>query len=183
MSLSAYDQVLYEDHGTKCWDETLGLFEKTAANKSFKDTDFIVFLNKSDIFDEKIKYIPFTEYKSDFKDNANNGEHVKEWLRNQFIQRFYNPSQKAQQYNNNRKGGNGYHHYGNYHNNNNTINEEEEQKYNDNGQQMNGNNNNNDKRGLHFHVTCATDTSQIETVVRYVQIELIRKLMSRAALL
>eukprot|EP01083_Nonionella_stella_P288033 980374_1 len=55
MSLSAYDQVLYEDHNTRCWDETLNLFENTAKNKSFKTTDFIVFLNKNDIFEEKKK--------------------------------------------------------------------------------------------------------------------------------
>eukprot|EP01084_Bolivina_argentea_P042776 78855_1 len=35
MSLSAFDQVLFEDHNTRCWDETLNLFKKTAKNKIF----------------------------------------------------------------------------------------------------------------------------------------------------
>ena len=180
MSLSAYDQVLYEDHNTRCWDETLNLFEKTAANKSFKETDFIVFMNKSDIFDEKIKLIPFNTYKEDYpQDQINDGESVKTWIQNEFSNRFHNPSSHAQKYNQNRK-----HQYSRnngriVHKNGN--NEEEKEDAN------NNNNNNNDKngtkRGLHFHITCATDTNQIETVVRCVQIELIRKLMSRAALL
>merc|ERR1719216_475647 len=63
MSLSAYDQVLYEDHTTRCYDETLNLFKKTAANKAFETTDFIVFLNKNDLFQDKLGRIPFTVYK------------------------------------------------------------------------------------------------------------------------
>ena len=179
MSLSAYDQVLYEDHNTRCWDETLNLFEKTAANKSFKETDFIVFMNKSDIFDEKIKIIPFNTYKEDYpKDQINNGESVKKWIQNEFSNRFYHPSSHAKKYNANRGGiysnkNNGHIVYKNGSNNN-----EEEKE--DIGALQNGKET---KRGLHFHITCATDTNQIETVVRCVQIELIRKLMARAALL
>jgi len=181
MSLSAYDQVLYEDHNTRCWDETLNLFEKTAANKSFKETDFIIFMNKSDIFDEKIKVIPFDTYKPDYpKDQINDGESVKSWLQQEFQTRFFNPSNRARQYNSNRYGrNNGHNGHIVYKNNNN----EEEKEDIGNGHGQNGGHDNKTKRGIHFHITCATDTNQIETVVRCVQIELIRKLMSRAALL
>mmetsp|Transcript_34855 Transcript_34855/g.30686 ORF Transcript_34855/g.30686 Transcript_34855/m.30686 type:complete len:497 (-) Transcript_34855:155-1645(-) len=181
MSLSAYDQVLYEDHNTRCWDETLNLFEKTAANKSFKETDFIIFMNKSDIFDEKIKVIPFDTYKPDYpKDQINDGESVKNWLQQEFQTRFFNPSNRARQYNSNRYGrNNGHNGHIVYKNNNN----EEEKEDIGNGHAQNGGHDNKTKRGIHFHITCATDTNQIETVVRCVQIELIRKLMSRAALL
>jgi GTPase SAR1 family protein len=149
MSLSAYDQVLYEDHQTRCWDETLTLFEQTASNKAFGGTDFIIFLNKCDIFVEKIKTVPFTVYEPKFPaQDQHNGDKVQEWVKQQFVQRFYSPNSAQNPYDDAKK-----------------------------SSSMK------QRRGLHFHVTCATDSKQIETVVRYVQIELIRKLMSRAALL
>ncbi len=46
MSLSGYDQVIFEDHETRCFDETLGLFQETIKHKVFDDTDFVVFFNK-----------------------------------------------------------------------------------------------------------------------------------------
>lgn len=186
MSLSAYDQVLYEDHNTRCWDETLNLFEKTAANKSFKETDFIVFMNKSDIFDEKILKVPFSTYVTDYPaDKVNNGESVKQWIQNEFYHRFHNPSSHAKKFNANRSHGNNYYPRSKNNNNpqivykNSSNNEEEKED----GNNANNMNQDKTKRGLHFHITCATDTNQIDTVVRAVQIELIRKLMSRAALL
>mmetsp|Transcript_63838 Transcript_63838/g.101604 ORF Transcript_63838/g.101604 Transcript_63838/m.101604 type:complete len:502 (+) Transcript_63838:54-1559(+) len=173
MSLSAYDQVLYEDHTTRCWDETLALFEKTTSSKAFKTTDFIVFLNKSDLFHEKIKSVPFTVYKKDWsEEHKHNGEEVINWIREQFALRFYRNDLQTQS-----RGGF-------------TINykdehadkEEEEEKHPDLNALMLQNTKSN-KRGLHFHVTCSIRTDQIEHVVRIVQIELIRKLMSRAALM
>merc|ERR1712130_825176 len=94
MSLSAYDQVLYEDHNTRCFNETLNLFQKTANNKAFKNTDFIVFLNKNDIFQEKIKKIPFTVYQPDFDENmASNPENVTNWIKQQFTNKYYNKNE------------------------------------------------------------------------------------------
>ena len=46
MSLSAYDQVVFEDHTTNCYVETLNLFSDTVNVSAFDLTDFIVFLNK-----------------------------------------------------------------------------------------------------------------------------------------
>ena len=121
-------------------------------------------MNKSDIFDEKIKLVPFTKYKEDYpEEQKHDGESVKTWIQNEFSNRFHNPSSHAKKYDQN-----GLIVYKN--------NEEEKEDAND--------NNSNDKanRALHFHMTCASDTNQIETVVRSVQIELIRKLMSKATL-
>ena len=187
MSLSAYDQVLFEDHTTRCWDETLSLFEKTASNKSFKETDFIVFLNKDDIFQNKIQQISFNVYNPDFpSQDSHNAEKVQFWIREQLAYRFYHPYSSQQgmitKHNSNNNG-----YTINYGNQDEYIPEEEEQKYDYSKPNMNYHTNSTrtggKKRGLHFHVTCATDTDQITAVFRVIQIELIRKLMTKAGLM
>jgi len=57
-SISEYNQSLYEDHSINRVIEALDLFEKTCAEKALAAVSFILFLNKRDIFDEKIKTIP-----------------------------------------------------------------------------------------------------------------------------
>ena len=56
-SLSGYDQVCYEDSNQNRLVESLDLFERTRASKWFKNTSFILFLNKDDLFREKIKKV------------------------------------------------------------------------------------------------------------------------------
>ena len=56
-AISEYDQVLYEDGQTNRMVEALKLFEETCGLKWFVDTSFILFLNKRDLFDEKIKRV------------------------------------------------------------------------------------------------------------------------------
>jgi len=52
--LSEYNQVLYEDEFQNRMVETLELFDKTLAMEWFKKTAIILFLNKRDLFAEKI---------------------------------------------------------------------------------------------------------------------------------
>jgi len=93
MNLAGYDQVLYEDNNKNCLNETLQLFKKTCQYKSFKNTDWVVFFNKIDIFENKIKEIPFTVFNQEFDENdANNSEKVQQYIRQEFTNRFYNDS-------------------------------------------------------------------------------------------
>lgn len=57
---SEYDKVLYEDGKTNRMEEALRLFEDTAGSKWFVNTSFILFLNKRDLFAEKIQKVPLT---------------------------------------------------------------------------------------------------------------------------
>lgn len=57
-ALSGYDEVLYEDPSTNKLLEALNLFEDICESKWFKNTSLILFLNKKDIFKEKIKTVP-----------------------------------------------------------------------------------------------------------------------------
>jgi len=53
-SLSAYDLVLAEDDQTNRMHESMKLFDSICNNKWFLDTSIILFLNKKDLFEEKI---------------------------------------------------------------------------------------------------------------------------------
>jgi len=66
-SLNSYDQVLYEDETSNGMFEALNLFEDTINMDYFKNVDVILFLNKSDLFREKIKKTPLTVFFADYK--------------------------------------------------------------------------------------------------------------------
>ena len=57
VSLNGFDQVCYEDNTQNRLVESLELFASTRNSKWFKKTPFILFLNKMDLFEEKIKKI------------------------------------------------------------------------------------------------------------------------------
>lgn len=67
VALSDYDLNLYEDETVNRMQESLKLFESICNNKWFLDTSIILFLNKRDLFEEKIRRSPLTiafpEYK------------------------------------------------------------------------------------------------------------------------
>lgn len=58
--MSEYDQKLYEDETTNRMFEALKLFRDICNSRWFKDTAIILFLNKKDIFINKIKKVPLS---------------------------------------------------------------------------------------------------------------------------
>lgn len=61
-ALSAYDQVLYEDEETNRMKESLELFGSISGMKWFLETPFILFLNKCDLFEEKLKNVLISDH-------------------------------------------------------------------------------------------------------------------------
>jgi len=61
-ALSEYDQLLYEDDKTNRMTEALNLFEEICNSRWFRDTSMILFLNKRDLFAEKISKVPLSKY-------------------------------------------------------------------------------------------------------------------------
>ncbi len=59
-AISSYNQLLYEDGKTNRLEESLNLFEEVCNYEWFKDSAIILFLNKRDLFQEKIKKFPIT---------------------------------------------------------------------------------------------------------------------------
>jgi hypothetical protein len=70
VAMSEYNQKLYEDEGVNRLDESLKLFDEICNSRWFTDVAIILFLNKSDIFREKIKKVDlsvvFPNYKGIF---------------------------------------------------------------------------------------------------------------------
>ncbi|KAM4721316.1 guanine nucleotide-binding protein G(i) subunit alpha-2 [Rhinophrynus dorsalis] len=60
VALSAYDLVLAEDEEMNRMHESMKLFDSICNNKWFTETSIILFLNKKDLFEEKITHSPLT---------------------------------------------------------------------------------------------------------------------------
>lgn len=67
VAMSEYDLKLYEDDQTNRMHESLKLFKEIANSKWFHDTAIILFLNKKDLFSQKLKEKNLTVCE-DFKD-------------------------------------------------------------------------------------------------------------------
>ncbi|KAM7006947.1 guanine nucleotide-binding protein G(i) subunit alpha-2-like [Tautogolabrus adspersus] len=60
VAMSAYDLVLAEDEEMNRMHESMKLFDSICNNKWFTETSIILFLNKKDLFEEKIAHSPLT---------------------------------------------------------------------------------------------------------------------------
>lgn len=84
-AISEYDQVLYEDSKENRLKEALAVFNKICNNRFFKKTAMILFLNKIDLFREKVTRVPlndcFPEYKGD-----NSYEDASQYIKAQFFE-------------------------------------------------------------------------------------------------
>jgi len=67
-ALDEYDMKLEEDNSTNRLEESLRLFGEVTASNFFRPTSWILFLNKSDLFEEKIKKVPLTKYFEDISE-------------------------------------------------------------------------------------------------------------------
>ncbi|CAO3702099.1 unnamed protein product [Rhizopus stolonifer] len=66
VSTSEYDQVLLEESRQNRLLESLVLFESVVNSRWFQSTTIILFLNKMDIFEEKITKVPLGKYFPDY---------------------------------------------------------------------------------------------------------------------
>lgn len=67
-ALDEYDKTLEEDRRTNRMLESLNLYEQLSGLKWFTETPFILFLNKSDLFEAKIKTKPLHLYFADISE-------------------------------------------------------------------------------------------------------------------
>jgi len=71
VSLSEYDQMLYEDESVNRMQEALTLFDSICNSRWFVKTSIILFLNKIDLFAEKLPYSPLGDYFMDYTGGDN----------------------------------------------------------------------------------------------------------------
>jgi len=86
-SLSGYDQVLREDRTQNRMQEAILLFDEVANSNCFHKNDIILFLNKEDLFLEKIAAgvdlnVCFSNYTG-----GNNPDVAKEFIKQRFVER------------------------------------------------------------------------------------------------
>ncbi|XP_040919512.1 guanine nucleotide-binding protein subunit alpha-13b [Toxotes jaculatrix] len=66
VSSSEYDQVLMEDRQTNRLRESLNIFETIVNNRVFSNVSIILFLNKTDLLEEKVKQVSIKDYFPEF---------------------------------------------------------------------------------------------------------------------
>ncbi|XP_041364674.1 guanine nucleotide-binding protein subunit alpha-12-like [Gigantopelta aegis] len=79
-SSSEFDQVLMEDRKTNRLCESCNIFETIINNKSFSNVSIILFLNKMDLLEEKVKRVSIKDYMPDFTGDPHKIEDVKAFL-------------------------------------------------------------------------------------------------------
>lgn len=94
VSLSEFDQKLREDSTTKRMTESLVLFDEICNSKWFKDTAIILFLNKTDLFRQKLERgadmrIAFPEYQG-----SNDFEEASDFIQREFLKLNRSPATK-----------------------------------------------------------------------------------------
>jgi len=93
VALSCYDLMLAEDESTNRMMESLKLFDSIVNNQWFLNTSVILFLNKIDLFEEKIQSseitICFPEYTG-----PGNYEHASSYIRQKYLERNRNETKE-----------------------------------------------------------------------------------------
>jgi len=93
-AISEYDQVLYEDENTNRMVEALNLFEEICNSRWFRDTSMILFLNKRDLFAEKIKKVSLSVCFQDYS-GPSTYEAGTVFIKDQFESKNRNPEKQV----------------------------------------------------------------------------------------
>jgi len=99
VAINEYDMVLEEDYKTNRMEESLKLWTKITGAQWFENTSFILFLNKSDLFEEKIRKAPLSSHFEDYeafvnelakerKEEQNDFEKGCAYIQSQFVEAF-----------------------------------------------------------------------------------------------
>jgi len=92
-SLSEYDQLLFEDNSTNRIHESLNLFDEICTSKWFVNSPVILFLNKRDLFQEKIQKVPMQGFFPEYTGGTDYDKGV-EFIQSKFLGRV---SQRKQE--------------------------------------------------------------------------------------
>eukprot|EP00455_Lapot_gusevi_P036475 TRINITY_DN405_c0_g1_i3.p1 TRINITY_DN405_c0_g1~~TRINITY_DN405_c0_g1_i3.p1 ORF type:complete len:286 (+),score=98.07 TRINITY_DN405_c0_g1_i3:265-1122(+) len=86
-AISEYDQTMWEDNHTNRMEEALNLFEEICNSPFFQQTSMILFLNKTDLFDEKIRRVPLSVCFEEYQGELGDVESAKAHIKMQFVRR------------------------------------------------------------------------------------------------
>jgi len=84
VALSGYDQCLVEDQNANQMHESMMLFESLVNGEWFKNKPIILFLNKDDLFREKLRISPVKKHFPDFAGAEGNYEDAAKYFADRF---------------------------------------------------------------------------------------------------
>ncbi|XP_026210337.1 guanine nucleotide-binding protein G(q) subunit alpha-like [Anabas testudineus] len=84
-ALSEYDQVLYESEKDNRLNESLALFQTILSYSWFQESSTILFLNKTDLLEEKITQSHLATYFPDFQGPRCNAEAAKKFILSMYV--------------------------------------------------------------------------------------------------
>eukprot|EP01102_Stenamoeba_stenopodia_P002057 TRINITY_DN11828_c0_g1_i1.p1 TRINITY_DN11828_c0_g1~~TRINITY_DN11828_c0_g1_i1.p1 ORF type:complete len:355 (-),score=96.66 TRINITY_DN11828_c0_g1_i1:128-1192(-) len=93
VALSEYDQKLHEDDSVNRMHESLKLFDEICNSRWFLNTSIVLFLNKSDLFKEKIAKVDLNVCFADY-DGGLNYDKASGYIREKFVNLNRDPSKK-----------------------------------------------------------------------------------------
>ncbi|CCE90866.1 guanine nucleotide-binding protein subunit alpha TDEL_0B07370 [Torulaspora delbrueckii] len=85
LAMSEYDQMLFEDELVNRMHESIMLFDTLVNSRWFRDTPFILFLNKMDLFEDKVRRIPIRKYFPDYQGRVGDVEAGISYFENIFL--------------------------------------------------------------------------------------------------
>merc|ERR1711920_273703 len=89
-ALSEFDQALFEDEAQNRMEEALVLFDQIANSRWFSDAAMILFLNKKDLFAQKIASKNVSQYFSGFGGDDRDFDDTSAFFKEQFLSRVKN---------------------------------------------------------------------------------------------
>ena len=84
VAISEYDQILSDDLSTNCVKESINVFKQICNNRLFIESYMILFLNKKDVFEEKIVYSPISQCFPEYDDKSTGTEAASQFILLQF---------------------------------------------------------------------------------------------------
>jgi len=90
-ALSGYDLTLEEDEDTNRVHESMSLFEGICNNRFFGETSMILFMNKTDLFKEKLSKSPLKRYFPDYTGPADDVVGAQNFICDKFLALNKNP--------------------------------------------------------------------------------------------
>ncbi|KAG1935986.1 guanine nucleotide-binding protein subunit alpha-13-like [Pimephales promelas] len=93
VSSSEYDQVLMEDRQTNRLTESLNIFETIVNNRVFANVSIILFLNKTDLLEDKVQNVNIKDYFPEFTGEPHDLQDVQKFL----VECFRNKRREQQQ--------------------------------------------------------------------------------------
>ena len=89
-AISEYDQVLIEDGKTNRLLESRNLFIEILKNVAFQNSDIVLFLNKKDLFEEKMTSGTFTNYITQYKGKADDAAAAIDYIKRDIFEKAFN---------------------------------------------------------------------------------------------